>query len=104
VKMENLEFSCGKYGDKFSQCDRYWTGKMLVQWSLVFSVVAPCSHEEVGLRFKGTYCFHHQGGEFSLPSSGPSFRNDWATCLSVCGGESPLHWTAFCFDIYRVCI
>jgi hypothetical protein len=23
VKMENLEFSCGKYGDKFSQCDRY---------------------------------------------------------------------------------
>jgi hypothetical protein len=23
VKMENLELSCGKYVEKFSQCDRY---------------------------------------------------------------------------------
>jgi hypothetical protein len=27
----------------------------------VFWDVAPCSHDEVDRRFRGAYCFHHQG-------------------------------------------
>jgi hypothetical protein len=30
----------------------------------VFWDVAPCSHVEVGRRFGGAYCLHHQGDEF----------------------------------------
>jgi hypothetical protein len=29
----------------------------------VFWVMAPCSHDEVDRRFRGTYCLHHQGDE-----------------------------------------
>jgi hypothetical protein len=31
----------------------------------VFWDVAPCSHVEVDRRFRGAYCFHHQGDESS---------------------------------------
>jgi hypothetical protein len=52
--------------------------KMTVFWD-----VAPCSLVEIGLRFRGAYCLHHQGDDFG--AHGIIFMN--VCCYNRCHGN-----------------
>jgi hypothetical protein len=75
----------------FARTDKYVTVKFS-NWGLRFSrrrVLAPCSLVEVYRRFRGACCLHHQGDEFSSPSS---YSSLWEPEISP---SIPL-WVGYC--------